>query len=149
MSSVPCAGSTDRADDRTVPERGSGARLRLSLFCARSLGFPIDSRYDPSMATTTKIGEPARVGHSGLTVDSLTHPTQFIVLRYPDKARRHTEPYEQARRVSYVDNADRAIEALQEAGLPKGIAAKLVFQLEMKRASPKAADADSGYRPVS
>jgi hypothetical protein len=101
------------------------------------------------MTTTTKIGEPARVGRFGLTVDSLTHSTTYVVLRYPDEARRHTEPYEEALRLPYVDNADRAILALQEAGLPKGIAAKLVFQLEMKRASPKAADADLGYRPVS
>ena len=100
------------------------------------------------MATTTKIGEPARVGHLGLAVDSLTNSTHYIILQYPDEAKRHTEPYEELQRIPYVDNADRAILTLQEAGLQKGIAAKLVFQLEMKRTSPKAADADSGYRPV-
>jgi hypothetical protein len=105
--------------------------------------------YDRSMATTTKIGEPARVGHWGLAVDSLIHSTQYIILQYPDEARRHTEPYVEVRHLPYVDNADQAIPALREAGLPKGIAAKLVFQLEMKRRSPKAADADLGYRPVS
>jgi hypothetical protein len=100
------------------------------------------------MATTTKIGEPARVGHFGLAVDSLTNSTQYIILQYPDETRRHTEPYKELQRIPYLDNADRAIAALREAGLPEGIAAKLVFQLEMKRLSPKAADADTGYRPV-
>jgi hypothetical protein len=101
------------------------------------------------MATATKIGEPARVGRSGLTVDSLTHPTEYIVLRYPDEGRRHTEPYEEALRLPFADDPTAAINGLVEAGLPHGAAAKLVFQVEMKRISPKAADADLGYRPVS
>jgi hypothetical protein len=100
------------------------------------------------MATLTKISEPARAGRTGLTVDSLTHPTEYVVLGYPDAARRHTEPSEEMVRIPYVHNADRGIVALVEAGLPKGIATKLVFQLEMKRNSPKAADADLGNRPI-
>jgi hypothetical protein len=101
------------------------------------------------MATATKIGEPARVGRSGLTVDSLTHPSEYIVLRYPDDARRHREPYEEALRIPFVHDPTAAINRLVEAGLPQGAAAKLVFQVEMKRVSPKAADADLGYRPVT
>jgi hypothetical protein len=100
------------------------------------------------MATATKVGEPARVAGWGLAVDNLTHPNQFIVLRYPDEARRHTEPYEEVLRLPYVEPTP-GIAALVVTGLPKGTAAKLIFQVEMKRASPKAADADLGYRPVS
>jgi len=100
------------------------------------------------MATAYKIGEPARVGRWGLTVDSLTRPGQYVVLRYANEHRRHTEPFEEVRRIPYLYDDEAAIAALGQVGMAKGTATQLVVQVELKRISPKAADADSGIRPV-
>lgn len=102
------------------------------------------------MATITKIGEPARVESWGLAVGPiLTQPAEYIVLRYLDDGRRHSNDYEVVVRFPFVDNADAAFVALVEkSGMPKGIAAQLVTQIAMKRASHKAAEADRWGRPV-
>jgi hypothetical protein len=108
-----------------------------------------DGRYHRSMATTSRIGQPARIGHWGLTVDKMTNPTEWIVLRYPEESKRHTDRHEIVRRVPYAGDPEGEAAQFAESGMATGTAMSLVFQVEAKRASPKAADADLGYRPVS
>jgi hypothetical protein len=98
------------------------------------------------MATVTRIGEPARKGRWGLTVDNMTRPSEYIVVKYPDEGERHSDPCEIIRRLPYVDDP---IAELAETGIPKGTASTLRWRVAMKLASPKAADTELGYRPVS
>jgi len=98
------------------------------------------------MATVTKIGEPARVGRWGLTVDNMTHPSEYVIVSYPGEGQRHADPCEIVRRLPYVDDP---IAAFVETGIPKGTANTLRWRVAMKLASPKVADTELGYRPVS
>jgi hypothetical protein len=97
------------------------------------------------MASTLRIGSPARFRDWGLTVDKMDNPSQYVVLRYLTEGRRHAEPYEEVARVRYELDPDLLSE---RTTMPKGTARILVNAVEMKRLSPKAADADEGYRPV-
>jgi hypothetical protein len=101
------------------------------------------------MATTSRIGQPGRKGHWGLTVDRMINPSKWIIIRYPDDGKRHADPYEVVAEVLYGRNPDVEVTRLIDAGMPKGTAMSLIFQVEAKRSSPKAAEADLGYRPVS
>jgi hypothetical protein len=99
--------------------------------------------------TATRIAEPARHKDWGLTVDKMALPAEFIVVRYPGDGRRHGEPYDEVARVPYTVGVDAAIaQLIERTGMPDKTASALVFRVSMKLASPKAADADSGYRPV-
>jgi hypothetical protein len=98
------------------------------------------------MATATKVGEPARVGRWGLTVDSMTNPAEYVITKYPDDGQRHSDPFEIVCRIPYLNDP---IGALVETGIPKGTASTLRWRVAMKLASPKAADTDLGDRPVS
>jgi hypothetical protein len=99
--------------------------------------------------TATKIGEPARHRDWGLTVDKLLHPTEYVVIRYPADGQRHSEPFTEVQRLPYVGNADEAIaELVERTEMPRPSATSLVFAIGAKLNSPKAADADSGHRPV-
>jgi hypothetical protein len=102
-------------------------------------------QYHGFMASTLKVGEPARVGRWGLTVDSLVSPCDWVVVRYPDEGKRHSEPHEILRRLPYV-NDPRVV--LVEIGMSEGTATTLLFNAEVKRLSPKAAESDRGFRPV-
>jgi hypothetical protein len=97
------------------------------------------------MTTTLRIGSPARFRDWGLTIDQMENPSQYIVLRYLTEGRRHAEPYEEVGRVPYELDPDLLA---ARTTMPKGTAKILVNAVEMKRLSPKAADADEGYRPV-
>ena len=71
------------------------------------------------MTTATKIGEPARVRDFGLTVDDMTQPGHFVIVRYSDEHRRHTEHYTEIGRLPYIGNADEAIAELIWKGLSR------------------------------
>src|SRR5438132_14369711 len=101
------------------------------------------------MTTTTKIGEPARIGSWGLTVDNMTNPSEWIIIRYQGEGKRHTDPHEIVRRVPYAGDPEGEAAQFVKTGMPQGTAMSLLFQVEAKRASPKAADVDVGYRPVA
>jgi hypothetical protein len=96
------------------------------------------------MTTTLRIGSPVRYGDWGLTVDKMDKPSEYVVLRYLTKGRRHAEPYDEVR-VPYVLSPDLLA---AKTNMPLGTANVLVNAVELKRLSPKAADADEGYRPV-
>jgi hypothetical protein len=99
--------------------------------------------------TATKIGEPARHRDWGLTVDKLSNPTEYVVIRYPTEGRRHAEPFTEVQRFAYTANGDRAVaELVERTEMPKPTASSLVMAVSVKLVSPKAADADSGHRPV-
>jgi hypothetical protein len=101
------------------------------------------------MTTATRIAEPARHRDWGLTVDKMALPTEFIVVRYASEGTRHSEPFEQVARLPYSAGVEAATAGLVErTGMPEKTASALVFRVSMKLASPKAADADLGYRPV-
>jgi hypothetical protein len=53
------------------------------------------------------------------------------------------------RRLPYTGHPEADATRLTETGMPIGTAMTLIFQVEAKHASPKAAEADLGYRPVS
>jgi hypothetical protein len=97
------------------------------------------------MATTYRVGSPARFRDWGLTVNDMTRPTEYIVLQYLNEGRRHGEPYVEVCRPAYDPNP--AVLA-ERAGMPEGVARKLVSDVEMKRLSGKTSMADQGYRPV-
>ena len=96
------------------------------------------------MATTYRVGSPARYRNWGLTLDDMAHPAKYIVLRYLSEGRRHQEPYEEVGRFAYEPNPGILAE---KSGMPDGVARKLVSDVEVKRLSPKAASQDS--RPVN
>lgn len=99
--------------------------------------------------TAAKIGEPARYGVWGLTVDKMSHPREFVITRYADDNRRHTTPYEEVARIAYTPNVESAVvELTEKVGISRGTATALVFRLSMKLASSRAASADLGVRPV-
>lgn len=108
------------------------------------------AEYDQAMSkTATKIGEPARHRDWGLTVDKLSHPTEYVVIRYPTVGRHHAEPFTAVQRLPYIANADDAIaELVVRAQMPKPSAVSLVMAVGAKIESPRGAGADSGYRPV-
>jgi hypothetical protein len=101
------------------------------------------------MATTSRVGQPARIGHWGLTVNNLVAPTEWVIVCYPDEGKRHTDPCDVVGRVPYGRDPDGEATHLAETGMPSGTAMSLIFQVEAKRMSPKAAEADLGYRPIS
>lgn len=96
--------------------------------------------------TVTRIGEPARYNDWGLTVDSMAHPTEYVVLRYTTWGRRHEESFEEIARLPY--ESDPRATLVERTAMPKGTASMLATRLAVKLASPRAAMADVGYRPV-
>jgi hypothetical protein len=79
----------------------------------------------------------------------MAHPSEWVVVKYPDDGRRHTDPCEIVGRLPYDGDPDVAARYLTETGMSRGTALSLIFQVEAKRNSPKASDADAGYRPVA
>ena len=100
--------------------------------------------------TATRISEPARHREWGLTVDKLALPTEYVVVRYPSEGVRHSEPFNTVARFAYTAGLEATIaELIRHTGMPEKTASALAFRVSMKLTSPKAADADLGYRPVS
>jgi len=105
------------------------------------------------MATLIRRGEPVRFETWGVTIDSLVHPTRYIVIRYATSARRHSEPYEEVLRLPYGRGATEEVidELAGRTGMPRGTASRLVTNLEAQVTSPRRdrlASAEQGYRPV-
>jgi hypothetical protein len=108
------------------------------------------AEYDRLMSkTATHIAQPARHGDWGLTVDKLSQPSEFVVIRYPAQGRRHSEPSTLALRLPYTENADEAIaELVEKAEMPRPTAVSLVMAVSAKLESPKVGDADTAIRPT-
>lgn len=98
-------------------------------------------------ATTTRVGEPARQGRWGLTVDNMHVPSEYVVLEYSASGRRHAEPATAVQRVPYA--AWLSPETLAAwARMPPSTARWLVTAVAIKLASPKASAAELGWRPI-
>jgi hypothetical protein len=98
------------------------------------------------MATATRIGSPFRYREWGVTVDNMTAPVELILLHYSaDATVRQFDGYDREQRIAFPADVRTT---LIELGLTEGEANSLANGLKLKLISPKAADAEPGYRPV-
>ena len=89
-----------------------------------------------------KLAGPARRGEWGLTVDSLTRPSSFSVLRYADHSK-HTRSFVEVLTLPYQEpDLELATHLAEETEMPTGVARQLVMALASKLASPRVALAD-------
>jgi len=102
-----------------------------------------------NVATLGRLGQPARIGSWGLTVDNLANPNQYVVIRYRSEGKQHTEDYEVASRVPYAAFSEAvAADLARLTEMPESVARRLVWHVTMKLATDRAAEAEGGYRPV-
>jgi hypothetical protein len=95
------------------------------------------------------LGQPARIGSWGLTVDDLANPNEYVVIRYRSEGRRHSEDFEIVRHLSCAAlSEERASDLARLTGMPEGVARQLIWQVAMKLATDRATEAETGYRPV-
>ncbi len=71
-------------------------------------------------------------------MDKLSKPSEFVVIRYPDQGRRHSEPSTVTLRLPYIDDADAAIaELVARAEMPRPTAISLVMAVSAKLDLPR------------